>query len=120
MTIKPLVQTAAAAQTITVDDESAGQRLDNFLIRVLKGVPKTHIYRIIRSGEVRRNKGRIQADDRIESGDRLRIPPIRLSDPNLGEGGNLHQPVSSPFCLKMMPFSQLENRQVSRCTAAVA
>lgn len=64
---------------LTVDDESAGQRLDNFLIRELKGVPKTHIYRIIRSGEVRRNKGRVSADDRVQSGDVLRIPPIRLS-----------------------------------------
>ena len=80
------MQTAAAAQIITVDDESAGQRLDNFLIRMLKGVPKTHIYRIIRSGEVRRNKGRVQADDRVESGDRLRIPPIRLSESKAGKG----------------------------------
>ena len=65
---------------IQVDEESAGQRLDNFLFRELKGVPKTHIYRIIRSGEVRRNKGRISADDRVQSGDLLRIPPIRLSE----------------------------------------
>jgi len=65
---------------ITVDEESAGQRLDNFLIRILKGVPKSHIYRIIRSGEVRRNKGRVSADDRIALGDVLRIPPIRLSE----------------------------------------
>ncbi len=77
---KPSLQTAAAAQFLAVDEESAGQRLDNFLIRVLKGVPKTHIYRIIRSGEVRRNKGRIKADDRVEAGDVLRIPPIRLSE----------------------------------------
>jgi len=49
----------AAVRHLTVDEESAGQRLDNFLIRELKGVPKTHIYRIIRSGEVRRNKGRV-------------------------------------------------------------
>ena len=63
-----------------MDDESAGQRLDNFLIRELKGVPKTHIYRIIRSGEVRRNKGRVGADDRVQAGDVLRIPPIRLSE----------------------------------------
>lgn len=63
-----------------VDDESAGQRLDNFLFRVLKGVPKTHVYRIIRSGEVRRNKGRVDADDRVQAGDVLRIPPIRLSE----------------------------------------
>ena len=70
----------AAVRHIRVDDESAGQRLDNFLFRELKGVPKTHIYRIIRSGEVRRNKGRISADDRVEAGDVLRIPPIRLSE----------------------------------------
>ncbi|MGI9217965.1 MAG: RluA family pseudouridine synthase [Hydrogenophaga sp.] len=77
---KPSLQTAAAVQFLTVDEESAGQRLDNFLIRVLKGVPKTHIYRIIRSGEVRRNKGRVSADDRVNPGDVLRIPPIRLSE----------------------------------------
>ncbi|MDO9435293.1 RluA family pseudouridine synthase [Hydrogenophaga sp.] len=65
---------------ITVDEESVGQRLDNFLIRILKGVPKSHIYRIIRSGEVRRNKGRVGADDRVAMGDVLRIPPIRLSE----------------------------------------
>ena len=70
----------AAVRHITVDEESAGQRLDNFLIRELKGVPKTHIYRIIRSGEVRRNKGRVGADDRVAAGDVLRIPPIRLSE----------------------------------------
>jgi 23S rRNA pseudouridine955/2504/2580 synthase len=80
VTNKPFVQSAAAAQYITVDEESAGQRLDNFLIRVLKGVPKTHVYRIIRSGEVRRNKGRIQADERLVQGDVLRIPPIRISE----------------------------------------
>jgi 23S rRNA pseudouridine955/2504/2580 synthase len=65
---------------LTVDEESAGQRLDNFLIRHLKGVPKTHIYRIIRSGEVRVNKGRASADTRIESGDVVRLPPVRISD----------------------------------------
>ncbi len=62
-----------------VDEESAGQRLDNYLVRILKGVPKTRIYRIIRSGEVRINKGRAQADTRIEYGDVLRIPPLRTS-----------------------------------------
>ena len=65
---------------MTVDEESAGQRLDNFLIRHLKGVPKTHVYRIIRSGEVRINKGRASADTRIESGDVVRLPPVRISD----------------------------------------
>ena len=80
MNAKTFVQSADSAQFLTVDEESAGQRLDNFLVRVLKGVPKTHVYRIIRSGEVRRNKGRVNADDRIATGDVLRIPPIRLSD----------------------------------------
>ena len=70
----------AAVRHLCVDEESAGQRLDNYLFRELKGVPKTHIYRIIRSGEVRRNKGRIAADDRVQAGDLLRIPPIRLSE----------------------------------------
>jgi len=64
----------------TVDEESAGQRLDNYLLRELKGVPKTHIYRIIRSGEVRINKGRVQADTRVQPGDLIRVPPIRLSE----------------------------------------
>lgn len=64
---------------MTVGEESAGQRLDNFLIRVLKGVPKTHVYRIIRSGEVRVNKGRAAADTRVAEGDVVRVPPVRLA-----------------------------------------
>ncbi len=63
-----------------VGEESAGQRLDNFLIRELKGVPKTHVYRIIRSGEVRLNKGRAAADTRVEAGDVVRLPPVRVSE----------------------------------------
>jgi 23S rRNA pseudouridine955/2504/2580 synthase len=74
------LHSATSVQYLTVDEESAGQRLDNFLVRVLKGVPKSHLYRIIRSGEVRRNKGRVGADDRVAAGDVLRIPPIRLSE----------------------------------------
>lgn len=65
---------------LTVDEESSGQRLDNFLIRHLKGVPKTHVYRIIRSGEVRVNKGRASADSRVTTGDSVRLPPVRISD----------------------------------------
>lgn len=71
---------ALEVKWLTVDEESAGQRLDNFLIRHLKGVPKTHVYRIIRSGEVRVNKGRASADTRIEAGDVVRLPPVRISD----------------------------------------
>ncbi len=65
---------------MTVDENSDGQRLDNFLMRQLKGVPKTHVYRIIRSGEVRINKGRAQADTRVHIGDVVRLPPVRVSD----------------------------------------
>ncbi len=72
--------TASPVQTLRVDEESAGQRLDNFLIRHLKGVPKTHVYRIIRSGEVRVNKGRAAADTRVAAGDQVRVPPVRLSE----------------------------------------
>lgn len=63
-----------------IDEGSAGQRLDNFLIRVLKGAPKTLVYRIIRSGEVRVNKGRASADTRLELGDEVRVPPLRLAE----------------------------------------
>ena len=63
-----------------MDEDMAGQRVDNFLIRHLKGVPKTHIYRMIRSGEVRVNKGRVGADTRLQAGDLLRVPPVRISE----------------------------------------
>ena len=94
---KPSLQSAAAAQLLAVDEESAGQRVDNFLIRVLKGVPKTHIYRIIRSGEVRRNKGRVSADDRLMSGDVLRIPPIRLAERSDPPSDNAIPPRTFPI-----------------------
>ena len=70
---------APSVKTLTVDEDSTGQRLDNFLMRHLKGVPKTHVYRIIRSGEVRVNKGRASADQRVETGDLVRLPPVRIS-----------------------------------------
>jgi len=76
---KPAVS-APAVKWLVVDEESAGQRLDNFLMRHLKGVPKTHVYRIIRSGEVRINKGRCSADSRVQVGDEVRLPPVRVSD----------------------------------------
>ena len=70
---------APQVKTVLVDEDSAGQRLDNFLLRQLKGVPKTHVYRIIRSGEVRINKGRVSADSRLQAGDAVRLPPVRIS-----------------------------------------
>ena len=79
-TTSQVTNPALEVKWLTVDEESAGQRLDNFLIRHLKGVPKTHVYRIIRSGEVRINKGRASADTRIENGDVIRLPPVRISE----------------------------------------
>ncbi len=70
---------ALAVRTVCIDDESAGQRVDNYLLRLLKGVPKTHVYRLIRSGEVRVNKGRVGADTRLAAGDMVRVPPVRVS-----------------------------------------
>lgn len=71
---------APAVSHVRVDDGSAGQRIDNFLVRVCKGVPKSHIYRILRSGEVRVNSRRVDQTYRLQEGDELRIPPIRLAD----------------------------------------
>lgn len=71
-----------AVNFVRIDVDSAGQRLDNFLIRELKGVPKSHIYRIIRSGEVRINGKRCEVKDRLERGDEIRIPPIRMASPD--------------------------------------
>ncbi|HEY0855900.1 MAG TPA: RluA family pseudouridine synthase [Albitalea sp.] len=65
---------------VQVDEGSEGQRLDNFLLKLLKGVPKTHVYRVIRSGEVRVNKGRASADTRLALGDEVRVPPVRMAD----------------------------------------
>lgn len=66
---------------VTVDAANEGQRIDNFLTRMLKGVPRSLIYRVLRRGEVRVNKGRIKPEYRLRSGDQVRIPPLRLAEP---------------------------------------
>lgn len=68
-----------ASAKIVVDEASEGQRIDNFLAKMLKGVPKSHLYRILRSGEVRVNKGRVDASHKLEMNDVVRVPPIRIS-----------------------------------------
>lgn len=65
---------------LEVGEDGAGQRIDNFLLKRLKGVPKSHVYRILRSGEVRVNKGRAAADRRLVIGDRVRVPPVRVAE----------------------------------------
>ena len=69
----------ARATTLEVGEDAAAQRIDNFLFRHLKGVPKSHVYRVLRSGEVRVNSGRVKPEYRLQPGDRVRVPPIRIS-----------------------------------------
>jgi 23S rRNA pseudouridine955/2504/2580 synthase len=73
-------KTKPAAKFLEVSADYDGQRLDNFLLRELKGVPKSYVYRVVRSGEVRVNKGRASADTRLAVGDMVRIPPVRVAE----------------------------------------
>ena len=68
------------AKWLVVGEEGEAQRIDNFLLRELKGVPKSHVYRVLRSGEVRVNSGRVKPDYRLRIGDKVRIPPMRLAE----------------------------------------
>jgi 23S rRNA pseudouridine955/2504/2580 synthase len=68
------------AKWVVVGEEGEAQRIDNFLLRELKGVPKSHVYRVLRSGEVRVNSGRVKPDYRLKIGDRVRIPPVRMAE----------------------------------------
>lgn len=70
----------ASVRLVTVPDDVAGQRIDNFLLTKLKGAPRTLVYRILRTGEVRVNKGRVGPDYRLQVGDVVRLPPLRLSE----------------------------------------
>ena len=76
-----------AVNWLAVGDDGEGQRVDNYLVKILKGVPKSHIYRILRSGEVRVNRRRVGPDTRLATGDELRIPPIRASAPRVKSVG---------------------------------
>ena len=70
----------ARATWLEVGEEAEAQRIDNYLLRILKGVPKSHVYRVLRSGEVRVNSGRIKPEYRLKAGDRIRVPPIRIAE----------------------------------------
>ena len=73
---------SASVQFFTISDDEAGQRLDNFLLAKLKGVPKSLIYRIVRKGEVRVNKGRIKPEYKLQADDIVRVPPVRVAEKN--------------------------------------
>lgn len=74
---------ASAVRRERVDESVAGQRIDNYLLRLCKGVPKSHVYRILRSGEVRVNGGRVGPTYRLAEGDEIRIPPVRIAEPTV-------------------------------------
>jgi 23S rRNA pseudouridine955/2504/2580 synthase len=69
----------ARATLLEVDEDAAAQRIDNYLLRRLKGVPKSHVYRVLRSGQVRVNSARVRPDYRLQAGDRVRVPPLRTA-----------------------------------------
>ncbi|MBI2379184.1 MAG: 23S rRNA pseudouridine(955/2504/2580) synthase RluC [Gammaproteobacteria bacterium] len=77
------------AYFVEIDESRAGQRIDNFLICELKGVPKTRVYRILRKGEVRVNKGRVGPDYKLAAGDVVRVPPIRVAEETEGPNPQL-------------------------------
>jgi 23S rRNA pseudouridine955/2504/2580 synthase len=79
-TDQPASQVPVQVRMVTISGEEADQRIDNFLMRVCKGVPKSHIYRVLRSGEVRVNKGRLDQTYRLKEGDVVRIPPVRVAE----------------------------------------
>lgn len=82
----PVPPAGSGVQYVEAGEGDDGQRLDNFLVRVLKGVPRTHVYRLLRKGEVRVNSKRAKPDQRVAAGDRIRLPPIRRPEA-AGEGG---------------------------------
>jgi 23S rRNA pseudouridine955/2504/2580 synthase len=82
---------------VEVDESAEGQRIDNFLAKTLKGVPRSHIYRILRSGEVRVNSGRVSATHRLKPGDQVRIPPVWVAAPATQSVGGLGRLGANPL-----------------------
>ncbi|MEN8174710.1 MAG: RluA family pseudouridine synthase [Pseudomonadota bacterium] len=82
----PQAQNRPRVSHLRAEAGDAGQRIDNFLVRILKGVPRSHVYRILRRGEVRVNGGRVRAAYRLEAGDEIRVPPVRRPDRSITEG----------------------------------
>jgi len=94
-----------SASQITISDAQAGQRIDNFLIKHLKGVPKSHIYRLLRSGQVRINSGRKKPHYKLQSGDILRLPPVRISE-------NQNSPIPEPVIQLLKDAIIFENDDI--------
>lgn len=90
----------AAVQMLSISEEEEGQRIDNFLLAKLKGVPKSLIYRVLRKGEVRVNKGRIKPEYKLQAGDIVRVPPIRVAE----------KAQQAPVSTKLNKVAQLEQQ----------
>lgn len=90
----------AAVQQLQISEEDEGQRIDNFLLAKLKGVPKSLIYRVLRKGEVRVNKGRIKPEYKLQTGDIVRVPPIRVAE----------KAQQAPVSSKLNKVAQLEQQ----------
>ncbi len=82
---QPASSAGGGARSVRVPDERAGQRLDNFLLGQLKGAPRSLVYKLVRSGQVRVNGGRAKAERKLEAGDEVRIPPVRIESPQDGD-----------------------------------
>lgn len=91
---------------VEIDEERAGQRIDNYLMASLRGVPKSRVYSMLRKGEVRVNKGRIKANYRLQAGDRVRIPPLHEAAPaQVGQAGsNVLARIESSIILETKGF----------------
>lgn len=87
---------------VTIDDTLAGQRLDNYLFKCLKGVPKSRIYRMLREGEVRVNRRRAQPEQRLSEGDQVRIPPVRVAAPAVEQ---TQRPGPGHFSKSLLPHT---------------
>ena len=89
----------ASVKMLEISDDEAGQRIDNYLLTKLKGVPKSLIYRIVRKGEVRVNKGRVKPEYKLQAGDIVRVPPVRVSEKT-----------QAPISNKLNKVASLENQ----------
>ena len=105
---------------IRIGADADGQRLDNYLFRIAKGVPKSHLYRIVRGGEVRVNKKRVTVDTRLNFGDELRVPPIRVSATPKKEAARPIDDVELPILYEDEHILVVDNRPDWRLTGAPA
>ena len=101
-----------SVQYITVSDAHEGQRVDNFLLRQLKGVPKSRVYRILRKGEVRVNKSRVKPEYKLCIGDVVRVPPVRVSVGHGPSGQGRSMPPAAPEdCRPSETVPSVQNRR---------